>query len=206
MRLDQVMSRPAVTVLPTDTIKGAAQIMAAGGFTLLPVVGPDGALAGVVNEGDLVDHRFPRDAREFGDPREPEQPAPPARSSVADVMVTEVLYATPDEDVPALIDRMRRARVRAVPVCDGNQVIGVVTYRDLVRILARSDELIAADVRRRLGLYTATGRFEVRVSAGEVELIDVMDRPAEWYTVRRLAEQVLGVLRARVVRPISQSQ
>jgi hypothetical protein len=77
----------------------------------------------------------------------------------------------------------------------------MITYRDLVRVLARSDELVAADVRRRLGFYSSTGRFDIKVHAGEVELIDVMDRPAEWYTVRRLAEQVPGVLRARVVRP-----
>jgi CBS domain-containing protein len=96
---------------------------------------------------------------------------------------------------------MRAARVRAVPVCDEGRVVGVVTYQDLVRVLARDDKRIAADVRRLLRFYTSPDRFVVRAREGALELVDTMEKAEEWPTVRHLTEQVPGVVTAQVVRP-----
>jgi hypothetical protein len=57
-------------------------------------------------------------------------------------------------------------------ICDQDSVIGVVTYQDLVRVLARADDQIAADVRRRLATYTTPGRFATDVRDGAVVLTD----------------------------------
>lgn len=195
MRLDQAMSTPAVTIEPTTGVKDAAELLATRGFTVLPVVDGGGEMVGIVSEGDLIQDRFPRDARA---PYSAE-PVRLAGATVADVMTREVITASLTDDVRGLIGRMRAARVRAVPVCHRDRVVGVVTYRDLVSVLAREDELIAADVRRKLGCYSAASRFQVAVHAGMVELTDRMDRPAEWYTAARIAEQIPGVLGARVV-------
>jgi CBS domain-containing protein len=191
------MSTPAVTVTPETPVKHAAELIAGRGFTLLPVVDGSLALVGVVSEGDLVVDRFPRDARWSSDRRVAE----PA-GVVGEVMTERVVTASPVQDVRELLSRMRSERVRAVPVCDQDSVIGVVTCQDLVRVLARADDQIAADVRRRLAIYTTPGRFATDVRDGAVVLTDRMADRDEWHTIRGLAEQIPGVVRARVVAAV----
>ena len=194
MLVSQAMSTPAVTVTPETPVKHAADLMAARGFTVLPVVDGSLALVGVVSEGDLVVDRFPRDARWSTD-RSVAEPA----GEVGDVMTKQVVTASPSQDVRELLTRMRSERVRAVPVCDRDYVVGVVTYQDLIKVLARADDQIAADVRRRVAIYTTPGRFATDVSDGSVVLTDRMPDRDEWHTIRVLAEQIPGVVRARVV-------
>jgi CBS domain-containing protein len=188
------MSTPAVTVTAGTSVKHAAELMAARGFTVLPVVDDSLALVGVVSEGDLVIDRFPRDPRWSTDRR-----ATLPAAEVGAVMTKEVVTASPSQDVRDLLIRMRAERVRSVPVCEGDSVIGMVTYQDLIKVLARADERIAADVRRRVAICTTSGRFITDVHDGEVVLTDLMPDRGEWHTVRVLAEQVRGVVSAQVV-------
>jgi CBS domain-containing protein len=197
MRVEQAMSAPAVTVTAATPVKRAAEVLAARGFTVLPVVDDELQLVGVVSEGDLVRGRFPAQTR-LTSSRAGRVAGRSSDSTVGEIMTREVLTATGSEDVHELIERMSRARVRAVPVLRAGLVVGVVTYRDLVRIVARRDGLIAAAVRVRLDSCFALGRFEVTVHAGTVLLTDQMDRPEDWHTARVLAEQVPGVAGARV--------
>lgn len=194
MLVSRAMSTPAVTVTPEASIKHAAELMSERGFTMLPVVNGSLALVGVVSEGDLVTDRFPRDARWAS-----LKPADRAAATVAEVMTKGVVTASPMQDVRDLIARMRSKRVRAVPVCERDDVVGVVTYQDLIKVLARADEKIAADVRRRVAVYTTPGRFDTAVTDGSVVLTDRMADRGEWHTIRVLAEQIPGVVRARVV-------
>lgn len=198
MRLDQVMSTPAVTVTPETSVKSAAEIMSARGFTVLPVVDANLELVGIVSEGDLIADRFPRDARQ---PARIDEETEHLPTTVGAVMTRVVISAALHEAIRAVIARMRAARVRAVPVCDEGRVVGVVTYQDLVRVLARDDKRIAADVRRILRFYTSPDRFIVRAHEGALELVDTMEKAEEWPTVRHLTEQVPGVVTAQVVRP-----
>jgi len=192
--VSRAMSTPAVTVTPETSVKHAAELMAGGGFTVLPVVDEAQRLVGIVSEGDLVADRFPRDARWPSD-RRVTAPA----GHVGDVMTKRVVTATPLQDVRELLTHMRSGRVRAVPVCERDAVIGVVTYQDMIKVLARADERIAADVRRRLAIYTTPGRFTTEVQDGTVVLTDAKADRDEWHTIRVLAEQIPGVVRARVV-------
>lgn len=207
MRVEQVMSSPVVTVGPATPVKRAAELLAAGGFTVLPVVDADRGLVGIVSEGDLVRDRFPAEALLSASRAGVRAGAGVGRlpgATVGEVMTRRVLTATGREDVRELTERMGRARVRAVPVCQGAMVVGVVTYRDLVRTMARHDEGIGAAVRVRLESCFRLGRFEVTIRDGTALLADHMDRPEDWHTARVLAEQVPGVTNARVHSPTNQ--
>jgi CBS domain-containing protein len=118
--------------------------------------------------------------------------------TVGGVMTSDVQVATPEEDVRALVRRMRIAGVRSVPVVQRGAVVGVVTLRDLVALVAREDDRIAADVRRALDCY-ADGHYRVGVRDGVAVIVDEGDSRAEWHTVRVLAEQVAGIQHARVM-------
>ncbi|MCU1618151.1 MAG: inosine 5-monophosphate dehydrogenase [Modestobacter sp.] len=67
---------------------------------------------------------------------------------------------SPARTVPATADVADVARLflnaalRCVPVVDGDQPVGIVSRRDLLRILVRSDHDVAVDVLRLVEGYT----------------------------------------------------
>ncbi|MFC4944926.1 HPP family protein [Pseudonocardia sp. GCM10023141] len=195
MRVREIMTSPAVVLAPELAVKRAAAVLALHGFTGAPVVDGAGHLVGVVNEQDLLADRFPPD------PRTPilERPARPVADAVSDVMQRHVFVADPQESVADLVAVLRSADVRSVPVVENDVVVGVVTYRDLVRALARDDVLIEADVRRRLDIFGGIGQWGVTVRDGAVTLTDDHDDPADRGVAMRVAESVIGVTRCTVV-------
>ncbi len=193
MRVCDVMSSPAVVVAPETSVKRAAAVLDERGFTCLPVVDGDGKLVGAVSEADLLMNRFPPD------PRIPviERPEREVGATVSDVMTPDVLTAAPDDEVSGVLTALHIAGHRSVPVVVAGRVVGVVTYRDLVHALARDDDLIAADVQRRLDLYGGVGRWTVTVRDGHVTLGDERPDPMERNVALRVAESVLGVTGCR---------
>jgi len=190
------MSQPVVTVTPGTGIKTAAELLVEHGISALPVVDSAGQLVGIVSEADLI----PIEARP--DPRSQATPLGPTAGStprsVADVMTRDVAVVTTQSEVAEAAKIMLSRDVKRVPVLSGRRVVGIVSRRDLVKVIARTDARIEAEVNSRLaelGLATASN---VRVTDG-VAMVPV-DREE---TVRRLVEsailQVAGVLEVRFV-------
>lgn len=197
MRARDVMSRPVTTVTPTTRAKHAANLLALRGFTALPVVDDDERLVGIVTEADLVRGRFPRDARYRRYPESGPPPPPPGRT-VADVMTSPVTAMGAATDVADLVTAMWDSKIRSMPIVDGSRVVGIVTRRDLVRVLGREDEAIAADVRHRLAAYAGTGRWTVDVHDGVVSLGDEYEDETERHVAMVIAEAIPGVVAARI--------
>jgi CBS domain-containing protein len=195
VRIREIMSSPAVVVPPDLPVKDAAALLASHGFTCLPVVAGDGRLVGVVGEAELLADRFPPDPRIPMNEREDRDPG----DVVADVMARHVVTANPQEGVADLLTVLRSANIRSLPVVEDGMVIGVITYRDLVRALARDDDVIEADVRRRLNLCGGVGRWRATVQDGEVTIFDERRDPADRTAAIRVAESVIGVTGCRVV-------
>lgn len=190
------MSQPVVTVTPGTGIKTAAELLVEHGISALPVVNSAGQLVGIVSEADLI----PIEARP--DPRSQATPLGPTAGStprsVAEVMTRDVVVVTTQSEVAEAAKIMLSRDVKRVPVMSGRRVVGIVSRRDLVKVIARTDARIEAEVNSRLaelGLATASN---VRVTDG-VAMVPV-DREE---TVRRLVEsailQVAGVLEVRFV-------
>jgi CBS domain-containing protein len=195
VRIREIMSRPAVVVPPELPVKEAIATLDATGFTSLPVVSGEGRLVGVVGEAELLAGRFPPDPNVPIFDRAPDVPG----ATVGDVMVRDVLVTHPREGVADLLTVLRAANVRSVPVVDDGIVVGVVTYRDLLRALARDDASIEADVRRKLDIYGGVGRWRAEVRDGDVTIFDDHTDPVARSGAVRVAESVLGVSRCRVV-------
>ncbi|SDC21412.1 CBS domain-containing protein [Actinokineospora iranica] len=191
MRARQIMSSPVVAVGPEDTVKHAAALLAEHGFTALPVT-EDDRLVGMVTEADIVRDRIPADAR-----RGAAGPVAAPRT-VAEVMTTPAVALSGGADVAMVARVMLDDRHRSMPIVDGGRVVGVITRRDLVRVLARSDAEIAADVRRHLARYGGPGRYTVEVRDGAATVLDPYDDPTDRHVARVLAEAVPGVVRAEV--------
>jgi CBS domain-containing protein len=168
MRAKDLMTSPVVTVGRDTPAKDAARLLVTHGFAVLPVIDAEDRLLGVVTEADLLRDRLLPDPRDLihDRPPEPTRPAPP---TVAGVMTTEVVTAAPDTHAAELSRLMVDRHLRAVPVVEGDRLVGIVSRVDVLRTIARDDDAIAWDVRRHL---EAAGRrrWEVAVADGVVTL------------------------------------
>jgi CBS domain-containing protein len=192
-----VMTRPVVTVGPDTPIRAAAALLTGRGFTALPVVDGAGELVGIVTEADLLRGRLHHDARS---PLLRDELTRVAPQRVAEVMTTEVVTALPWTDLADLVERMRTQGIRSVPVVQGGEgLVGIVSRRDALATVTRSDAAVEGDVRRRLEAYAGPGRWQVSVDAGRVTLADAYGDPAEQHAAAVVAASVRGVLDVRTV-------
>ncbi|MGH4011867.1 MAG: CBS domain-containing protein [Pseudonocardiaceae bacterium] len=195
------MTRSVVTTTPAISVKDAAVVLAGRGVTLLPVIEAD-RLVGVLTEADVVRRRIPSDPRRGA--WQGSQAGPPPPTTVGEVMSSPPLTVHPETDAAELASTMIERGVRSVPVVDEDRLVGIVTRRDLVRLIARDDALIAADVRKRLECYGAPDRWTVHVQQGSVTITDQYADPTDHHVALVLAQAVPGVVHAEVVHSSSQ--
>ena len=195
MRIRDVMSSPVVSVTPEATVKEAARLLVDRGFNALPVV--DGAkLVGIVTEADLV----PLESRP--DPRSHILPLPadraPVPRTVAEIMTRTVITLSPEEDAARAAQVMLERGLRSIPVTTGGQVLGMVTRRDLLRVLARRDGEIRGEVVALLADELPDACVTITVAEGIVTLtFRSWLGPRDRRIAELLASTVRGVLSLR---------
>jgi CBS domain-containing protein len=198
MRACDVMTKDVVSVRPSTTIKEAAKTLGDRGFTALPVIDDDGRVVGVVSEADLVRDRFLTDPRYRGTDVDSSTVDRTVVEVVGDVMTTPAAVMSQIADIAQVAKTMLADRHRFMPIVDGSVLVGVVTRRDLVAVLARTDAQIAADVRGKLAAYGGSDRWTVGVREGDVTVQDEFDDATDRHVALVLAEAVPGVVHATV--------
>lgn len=118
-RIDDVMTANPITILPNSSLPKAARVMMENKITALPVVN-NKSLKGILTASDIF--RFIID--ELPDLRE--------SLLVEDYMTDEVVTITADTSLLEAHRLMGTRRIRALPVMDGIQLIGLVTRTDLM--------------------------------------------------------------------------
>lgn len=187
MLVREVMTHAPVTVRPITPVKQALRLLAEHRVTALPVLGAD-RVVGVVSEADLVRDLLPPDPRAQAIPS---TDVPDRPRVVADVMSTHVLTTHPETDLADAVELLTSSSAKCLPVVDHHDRLrGVLSRSDVVRLLARDDERIEAEVDELLRSSGLPG-WLVEVHDGEV----VLEGPAGGTEVARLlAGTVPGVL------------
>ncbi|TDB87788.1 CBS domain-containing protein [Actinomadura sp. 7K534] len=196
MLVREAMTSPVVTIPRTATVRQAIRVLHEHNVTALPVVDEPGRLAGIVSEMDLLQGVFEHDPRAFVRPVA--TTAAPAPRLVEEVMTRDVETARPNGDVAVLAEMMMKTRIKSVPVLDGSTIVGIVSRRDLIAILARDDARIRDDVLAAITEYGTEGaHWDVSVRDGAVELRGTTDEPAQ-QIADVLARTVPGVTRVSI--------
>jgi CBS-domain-containing membrane protein len=198
MRAREFMTSPVVTVAPDAAVKDVARLLLRHAISAVPVVDADGHLVGIVSELDLLLGDVPADPTAHVMPPEPEAGAPP--HVVADVMTRGVVAVSEETDAADVARVMREASLKSIPVVRGEDVVGIVSRRDLLRSIARDDDVIRDDVLRRLREY-ADGResWDVTVDAGVVSIYVPEEDPVVREAAVLLTRTVPGALRVHLV-------
>jgi CBS domain-containing protein len=189
MLVREVMTAPAVTVTPRTTVRDAVRLLDRHAVTAVPVVDEHGELVGVLSEADLVRGVLPQDARARMQPDEPAE-SPPARV-VADVMSGHPVTVRPDDDLADAVELLTSTAVKSLPVVGAGRVVGVVSRRDVLHLLARDDVRVESEVAE---LFRADGvDWLVEVTDGVVRVTGPTDdHQRRLATV--LARSVAGVV------------
>src|SRR5438477_6945410 len=122
MKATEIMSRPVFTASTSTPVKEAAGLLVEHGVSALPVLDAKGALVGIVSEADLEPVRIRRD--------------PLSSLTVGDVMTHPVLTLGAGTEVSQAARRLLEAGVKRMPVVRRRRVIGIVSSRDLMRVIA----------------------------------------------------------------------
>jgi CBS domain-containing protein len=131
MRARDIMTAKPLTVVPTDPVWKAAEIMRYEDIGGVPVVSDKatGKLVGLITDRDITVRCI---ARRHG-----------AVCVVLAHMTPQPLYTVhPDADVSEIVEKMEAAEVRRIPVVDDRGIlVGIVAERDLAMKLAASEAL-----------------------------------------------------------------
>jgi len=196
MLVREVMTAPAVTVPAGSTIREAVRLLYDRDVTAAPVLDRRGRMTGIVSEMDLLRGGFEPDPRASEGPAASSGSPPPA--TVEEVMTSDVRTARETDDVLGLVDLMIRTRVKSVPVVRDGVVVGIVSRRDLMRMLAHGDERIRGDVLAALEAVAAgTATTRVAVHDGIVELYGEDDPPGIADVIARTVPGVVRVVHRR---------
>jgi CBS domain-containing protein len=199
VQVSEIMTTEVTTVGPDSSVKSAGRVMADRGFAALPVVDGNGAVIGIVAEADVLRNRLPQDPRLHVRRAAEDGRVPPFL--VGEVMTTTVRTVLATTDVAELAHLFLDEGLRSVPVLGDERLVGIISRRDVLRALSRSDDEIAGDVRRLVDSYTGgTDAWSVTVAEGVVDLHRPADEDAaaDIEAVRTLARTVPGVVAVRV--------
>jgi CBS domain-containing protein len=134
MKIEEIMRKDPASCMPEDDVEVAAEIMRRIDTGIVPVVADmnqPARLLGVVTDRDLC----------LGVIAQGKE-----RTSVrvGELMSTQVTVCTPADTAEQALARMRRAKVRRLPVINRNlELIGIVSLADIVRHqAAKNTEII----------------------------------------------------------------
>jgi len=121
-----VMSHPAVTCLPTDTMDVPARLMWQYDCGAIAVVNSDGRLTGMVTDRDLCMAAYT-------------QGRPMQTIPVATAMAEHPIAVHPTDTIDVAQDLMRDHQIRRLAVLDvAGRPVGVLSINDLARLAAHA--------------------------------------------------------------------
>jgi CBS domain-containing protein len=193
MRVKDIMTRHVYTVHATDTVEHAAAVLAEHQITAAPVYDAGGELVGMVSEGDLLWHRVPLDPTAHLWPVTGRVDEDRPRS-VVQVMSRGPVSTWPEADVADAAQLMLDRDLRSLPVVVDGDVVGIVSRRDILRTMVRTDDVLCRDVQYRLDEYAGgEPRWTVTVEDGVATVKGPLDDPTERDVIAVLARTVAGV-------------
>ncbi len=125
IKVEEVMSKNLVYVHEDDFATKARALLRQYGFRSLPVVDDEKKLVGIVTRSDVLAITSTR-----------------SNIPVKGIMSTPIVFATPDEDVLEVAEKLIDANVGRAPVVkskENMELIGIITMHDIIKVLLERD-------------------------------------------------------------------
>ena len=152
MRIDTLMTRSVAACRPNDTLDTAVKLMLEKNCGVLPVIGRDGHLAGIVTDRDICVAAH-------------NEGLPLRGIHVDEAMSMKVVAARPHDSIESVERLMAAKRIRRLPIVDDDgHVVGMVSLDDIARDAHSREQdvqvvaTLAAICRPKRDLSRAVGR------------------------------------------------
>jgi CBS domain-containing protein len=126
MQVREAMAAQVLVVGPEHTLRQAAQLMSARGVGSAVVVDPDSSGIGIMTERDVL--------KAIGAGLDPDV------ERTSSHITWDVVYAGPDWTLEAAASAMARGGFRHLVVMEADEVLGVISVRDIMRAWTRDRE------------------------------------------------------------------
>ena len=123
MKAQDIMNTPIIAASRTASAREVALYMLLGGFSGVPIAEPDGSLAGIVTELDLL--RALRNGKSLD------------TTLVSEIMTSNVLAVDVETPIEEIMELLDTERILRVPVMKGGKVVGIVSRPDLLRAIVK---------------------------------------------------------------------
>ncbi len=213
MQCADIMTREVVTVSPTDSISAAAALMLRHRISGLPVVDGQGALVGMVTEGDLLKRSETGTEPQIstwralwlGPARLAERYVQTHGRTVNQIMTHATVTASEQTSLSEVVALMESRNIRRIPVLRDGRLVGIISRADLLRALAQllpaehspasSDASIRSAILQELkhSRWVPREMVSVQVADGTVKLSGIVTHQAERDALRVLAQNTPGV-------------
>ena len=148
-----IMTRNVITAGPDDTVAKVARLLSDHNISAAPVCDANGAVAGMVSEGDLIEPVGTASATKrawwLNLLAEGTDLAPSflecikvENRRIGDLMVTPVVTAEPGTTVPELADLLVQHHIKRLPIVQDGKIIGIVSRADLIRTFAQTPDAV----------------------------------------------------------------
>jgi CBS-domain-containing membrane protein len=196
MLVHEVMTPKPVTVRADTHVKDALALLNQHSITMLPVVSEDDELIGVLSEVDLLVGRVLPDARATLRVHTEEDTEEDPQATVGSLMTSLAMTANEDTDVAEVTKLMTTTGVKSLPVVDARRrVVGVISRRDIVRMMSRSDDEIAQELTT---LFSGLDYdWQVEVDEGHVRIIGPLEAHDRSLALAA-ASTVAGVVKVQI--------
>lgn len=199
-----IMSAPVVTVRPESSVRDAVRLMLDRHISGIPVVERDGRLVGIVTEADLLPKEAQLPVNEplvgwFGRSLWLERLVTGHKKvegrTVGEVMTHNVVTAGEETPVHVLASKMMRYAVNRLPIVRENQVVGIVSRADVLKVFLRSDELLEREGRRVLDDVLVYGEeVGLSVDRGVFTLRGIVGSPGRRQVLLRRVWAIDGIV------------
>jgi CBS domain-containing protein len=198
-----VMTTEVAAVPETAGYKEIAALLRRHGVSVLPVLGPDRRVIGVVSEADVLDlhasRQLPNGAIRLA--WQLRQWSRASKATAADLMTAPAVTIGPDAPVAEAARLLQGRHLTRLPVTDPQgRLAGVISRADVLSTLDRPDNLIRHQVMTKVmaqGFGLNPDAFRVTVSSGLVTIAGPVDNRSAAMRLIGAIWQVDGVCGVR---------
>ena len=115
-----VMTTKIITIGPEESLLDAMQLLVCREISGMPVVDQDQKMIGIITEKDILNFVFSGNLK---------------NTRVNEVMTRDVTSFPPGADAETIALAIGEGRFRRVPIVEDGKVVGIVSRRDILRVI-----------------------------------------------------------------------